>query len=173
MQERFSPLEVPPFYRNYVERVNDMELIEALTRGAEQVQETLSTITELQGDSAYLPGKWTIKELLCHMIDAERVFAYRAMCFSRNDPTSLPGFDENAYAPEANASGRSIVEIGQELSILRQSTIMLFKSFSSGMLHRRGVANNSTMSVTGLGYVIAGHENHHLQILRERYLRQQ
>ena len=111
-----------------------------------------------------------MRELLCHMIDTERIFAYRALRFSRNDKTPLSGFEENDYAPQANAQGRSLKKIADDMAHLRTSTIDLFETMTPDMLARKGTANKNEMSVVGLGFVIAGHETHHRQILVERYL---
>ena len=108
--------------------------------------------------------------MLCHMMDVERIFAYRALRFARNDKTPLQGFEEKDYAPEANAHGRSMAQILDEMQRLRYSTIDLFTSFSSEMLLRKGSANSTEISVLNLGYVIPGHETHHRKVLMERYL---
>ncbi|MEJ1236812.1 DinB family protein [Chryseolinea sp. T2] len=160
---------VPPFYQGYVNLVKNKDLFDNLEQSARITQQLLSTISESRGTYAYAPGKWTIKEVLCHMIDTERIFAYRAMRFARNDKTPLPGFEENDYAPEANAPNRTVVDIAAEMGRLRQTTIDLYRSFSTEMLQRTGTANNSAMSVLNLGFVISGHETHHRNVLSERY----
>jgi hypothetical protein len=162
--------EIPEFYQRYVEHVKDYPLLEALQVSSRRLQQIVSSISEELGAYAYAPGKWTIKELLTHMMDAERVFAYRALCFSRNDQTPLPGFDENAYVPQSNAHARSISEIARSMEVLRLSTIDLFVPCTPDMLKRFGSANASKISVEAIGYVIAGHEMHHCNILEERYL---
>jgi hypothetical protein len=161
---------VPEFYKGYVENVKTMDVLEALRTSSKQMSELLSGIPESKGDFRYAPEKWSIKEMLRHMNDAERIFAYRALRFSRNDKTPLNSFDENAYAPESNAGNKSINELAAELLNLRKTTIDLFESFNEEMLNREGTASNKVMSVLTLGYVIAGHEAHHYKILKERYL---
>lgn len=161
---------VPAFYQGYVELVKDMDLLDALALASKQVQELLPTIPEEAGTFRYQEGKWTIKEVLVHMMDAERVFAYRALTFSRNDQTALPPFDENAWAPLANAHQRTIAAIGGEMRRLRETTLDLFKSFSKDMLLFEGTASGKKMSALNLGYITAGHDLHHLNILRQRYL---
>ena len=108
--------------------------------------------------------------MLCHVIDAERIFAYRALTFARNDKTMLPGFEEKDYAPQANASGRSLKKIADEMAHLRTSTIDLFEGLTPKMLTLKGTANNNEFSVVAMGFIIAGHETHHRKILMERYL---
>ena len=171
MNQVFSTDQIPPFYRPYVARVQDYPLIEALERTSGETIQMLKGVPDSLGTFAYAPGKWTIKELLQHMMDAERVFAFRAMTFARNDKTNLPAFDENAYVPESNAHARSVAELIASMDRLRATTLDLFRSFTPEMLKRRGVANNVELSVESIGYIIAGHESHHKAIIIERYLK--
>lgn len=161
---------VPRFYKNYVKQVEETDVLQALQRSGEQTMKVVASITEAQQDHRYAEGKWSIRELLCHLIDAERIFAYRALRFARNDQTPLPGWEENDYAPLANAGGRGLSQIAGEMQRLRLSTIDLFEGFTEEMLWRKGLANNTEISVMALGFVIAGHETHHRKILLERYL---
>ena len=161
---------VPAFYRTYVEHVKNMDLADALREAGKQVQQLLETVPEEIGDYRYEAGKWSVKEVLNHMMDAERVFAYRALRFARKDQTPLHPFEENDYAPEANAHSRTIQQFSQEMQRLRETTIDLYASFSPEMLQREGIASNKKISVLNLGYIIAGHDIHHGKILRERYL---
>ncbi len=161
---------VPAFYKNYVKQIEEPDLLQALRISGHRMQELVHSIPLAKEDFAYEKGKWTIRELLCHIIDAERIFIYRALRFARNDKTNLHGFEENDYASQANASGRSLSKIANEMAHLRTSTIDLFESFTPEMLARKGTANNNELSVAVLGYVIAGHETHHRKILVERYL---
>jgi len=162
---------VPQFYKRYVEHVKDMDVLDAMRESIKTTLEIVRKLPESKGEFRYEPGKWSIKELLCHMMDAERIFAYRALRFSRNDKTPLPGFEENDYAPQANAHSRSLAEIANEMERLRQVNIDLFKSFTPEMLQRIGTASNAEVSVLHVGYIIAGHERHHQQVLKERYLK--
>lgn len=161
---------VPTYYQNYVKHVMDLPLMEALKSSQQSLQKLLLSIEEQKGDFRYAPEKWSIKELVCHMMDAERIFCYRALRFARNDKTSLHGFDENTYAPEANAHARTLVQLAQECSHLRICTLDLFNSFTDDMLLRTGKANNTEIPVLALGYIIAGHETHHRNVMQERYL---
>lgn len=161
---------LPPFYKRYAEKVKDFGIEEALHFSLDEMLKTIDFISEDKGDHRYEPGKWSIKELLCHVLDTERIFAYRALCFARNDKTSLPGFEENDYAPEANANARTLKQIAAEMKNLRLSSIDLFKSFSSEMIERKGLANGLEISVKNQIYLIAGHMLHHRQVLTERYL---
>lgn len=151
--------------------MKDMDVHEALSHASTITLELIRSIPEEKGTYRYGEGKWTIKELLAHMQDSERIQAYRALRFARNDKTELPGFEENDYAPEANAHGRTIKQLADELERVRLTTIDLFNSFTDDMLKREGLANKSKLSVLNLGYIIAGHELHHRRILVERYLK--
>jgi uncharacterized damage-inducible protein DinB len=121
-------------------------------------------------DYRYAEGKWKIKDIIQHLIDTERIFTYRALRFSRNDSTELPGYDENSFANHAHANERNLQGLLTELAAVRQTTIMLFKSFSPEDLMKTGVASGHTVSVRALGFMIIGHQNHHMKIFRERYL---
>jgi hypothetical protein len=161
---------VPPFYKNYVKQIEETDVLQALRLSGFRTQMLIHSIPASKSDFSYEDKKWTVRELLCHIIDAERIFAYRAMRFARNDRTPLPPFEENDYAPQANAGGRSMRKIADDLAHLRTVTVDLFESFTEDMLRRKGVANNNEISVLALGFIIAGHEAHHRRILTERYL---
>jgi hypothetical protein len=163
---------IPAFYKGYVENVKDLDVMEALKQSSEVALKFVRAIPETKGEYRYAEGKWSIKELLAHLIDAERIISYRTLRFARNDKTELAGFEENDYAPEANAHARSIAQLADELQRLRLTTIDLFNSFTEEMLKREGVANKNKFSVLNLGYIIAGHQLHHLRILKERYIKQ-
>jgi uncharacterized damage-inducible protein DinB len=161
---------VPPFYKTYVKQIEEGDILQALRISGHRMQELVHSIHPDKADFKYGENKWTVREVLCHIIDAERIFAYRALRFARQDKTPLAGWDENTYAPHVNATARSLKKLADELSHLRATTIDLFESFTPEMLTRKGVANNNEMSVAVLGFVIAGHETHHSKILVERYL---
>ncbi|HEY0652794.1 MAG TPA: DinB family protein [Chryseosolibacter sp.] len=162
---------VSKFYQGYVKNVMDLDMFDALRQSSRITLDLIRTIPESKGEFRYAEGKWSIKELLAHMIDTERIMAYRALRFARNDKTDLPGFEEKDYAPEANAHGRTIAQLADEMERLRATTIDMFESFTPEMLTREGTANKNLLSVLVLGYVIPGHETHHRKILIERYLK--
>ncbi|HYI78107.1 MAG TPA: DinB family protein [Chryseolinea sp.] len=164
----FSTL--PEFHKRYVQHVKDYDLLEAMKISSKETLSLVRSLTEEKGEYRYAADKWSIKEVLCHMIDTERILAYRALRFARNDKTNLPGFEENDYAPEANAKNRNVRQIADEMERLRVTTIDLFVNFTPEMLNRKGRANNLELSVLNLGYIIPGHESHHRSILKERYL---
>ncbi len=161
---------LPEFHKRYVQHVKDYDVLEAMKISSKETLGLVRSISEEMGEHRYAAGKWSIKELLCHMMDTERILAYRALRFARNDKTNLPGFEENDYAPQANANNRNIKQIADEMERLRQTTIDLFINFTAEMLERKGLANNLELSVLNLGYIIPGHESHHRAILKERYL---
>jgi uncharacterized damage-inducible protein DinB len=161
---------VPQFYKTYVKQIEETDVVQALRLSGFRMQLMIHSIPADKLDYRYAQEKWSVRELLCHVIDAERIFAYRALRFARNDKTALHSFDENSYAPQANADGRSLKKIADELTHLRASTVAMFEGFSTEMLTRKGIASNNEMSVHVLGFVIAGHETHHRRILTERYL---
>lgn len=163
--------EYASFYGGYINQVSDeYTLVEELEISVHRLVKFVREIPMDKFDYHYAEGKWTIKDILQHLIDAERVFAYRALRFARNDKTELPGFEEDDYVLEANANKRSIQDLLTELLIVRQSTLALFKTFSNEQLLRIGIASNNPMSVRALGFVIIGHQNHHLKVFEERYL---
>jgi uncharacterized damage-inducible protein DinB len=161
---------IPPFYKNYVKQLEQTDLQTSLRISSYRTMEFVHSIPDRKVDFRYAEGKWSIRELLCHMIDAERIFSYRALRFARNDKTELPGWEENDYAPQANAGERSLKSIADDMQHLRASTIDLFESFTEEMLNRKGTANKTEVSVKAIGFIIAGHETHHRNILKDRYL---
>lgn len=161
---------LPDFHKRYVQHVKDYDLLEAMKISSRETLSLVRSISEEKGEHRYATGKWSIKEVLCHMMDTERILAYRALRFARNDKTNLAGFEENDYAPEANAENRKIKQLAEEMERLRMTTIDLFENFTPEMLKRKGLANNLELSVLNLGYIISGHESHHRTILKERYL---
>jgi hypothetical protein len=161
---------IPAAYRNYVAMVTENDLIEALRLSMERIQTLVSGIPESRAGHRYAEGKWSIGEVLCHLMDCERVFAYRALRFARGDRTPLAGFDQDVYAPQANAAARTLDRIGSEMAHLRICTIELFDSFTPEMLDRKGEVNHNVLSAAALGYIIAGHDRHHWKVMQERYL---
>ena len=163
--------EYAAYYGAYIDSVTDAyNLVEELEISVHRLVKFVQDIPMDKFDYRYAEGKWTIKDILLHLIDAERIFAYRALRFARKDETPLASFDENAYVAEANANSRSIQDLLSELLIVRQATLALFKSFSEEQLLRKGIASNNPMSVRALGFTIIGHQNHHQRIFQERYL---
>ena len=165
--------EYQPYYGRYVSMVPDANIVKVLS---EQINETLAllrTIPESKEGFRYAPEKWSIRQLLGHVIDAERIFVYRALRFARNDQTPLPGFEENDYIRNASFDDYPLDELAAEFNSVREATALFFKHLSQEAWQRRGLANESEISVRALAYIIAGHELHHRGILRDRYLQPQ
>jgi hypothetical protein len=158
-----------PFYAGYIKNITG-DVIKALEDQLNSAKSFLKAIPQDKIDFRYAEGKWSIKEVVGHLIDNERVMAYRALSFSRNEKQSLPGFDENDFIKESNYSKRDYTDLVDELRKVRESNLIMFKSFSDEILDRRGIANNSEITVRAILYIIAGHELHHISIIKERYL---
>ena len=162
-------LPVPTWYQGYVNSLEKRNYMEVLRENLKATPSLLLALAEEKWDYAYAPGKWTVKEVILHLTDCERIFSYRALRFARNDKTELPGFDENEYAPNSFAHKRSEISVIEEYKAVRNATLTLFDSFDSLMLSRTGTANGNEFSVNMIGAIIAGHEIHHKKILHDRY----
>ncbi|MGH9972236.1 MAG: DinB family protein [Pyrinomonadaceae bacterium] len=159
-----------PYYGRYISLVSEGDILTVLSKQAEETLALLGSIPESRADFRYAPDKWSIKELLGHVIDTERIFAYRALRFARNDQTPLPGYEQDDYVRNASFDGYPLAELAAEFQIVRESSLSLFKHLDKGAWVRQGKANDSDVSVRALAYIIAGHELHHRDILRSRYL---
>lgn len=162
--------EYAPFYKNYIKSLGNANLFEILDRSLHDLIQTIENLPEEKLNFQYEEGKWTIKELVQHIIDAERVLSYRALRFSRNDATDLPGFNEDWYVENSNGKDRNIEDLLEEFTFLRKGSISLFKSFTDEMFTLSGSIDGGDMSVRALGFIIAGHQIHHLKIIKEKYL---
>lgn len=159
------------YYDKYIQLVSNGSLLEQYKTVFEETKKMILSLPEEKLNYRYAEGKWSIKEVMMHLADGERVFAYRALRFARKDPTPLAGFDENIYVPESKAAGRKIEDIMREFTAVRSSSIELFSSFDDEILKRKGPANNKEISVRALAYIILGHEMHHVSVVKERYLK--
>lgn len=159
----------PAFYHNYVLKVEHNDVLAALEAHLKETNGFLQAIPKDKWDYAYANGKWTIKELVQHMIDGERIFGYRALRFSRKDLTPLPGFDENLFAANAMVETRSPQSLLEEHEVVSKGSLLLFQSFTEEQLSCSGISNGSSISVNAIGFVIAGHARHHVDVMRERY----
>jgi hypothetical protein len=159
-----------PYYSTYIDRVPDGDIVDTLTRQTPETIAFLRAIPDAKADYRYAPEKWSIKEIIGHLADGERVFQYRAFRFSRADDTPVPGFDENLYVANAPFSRLRMSDLIDDLEHLRQSTIHMFASMDEEAFTRRGVANEAGVSVRAIAYIMAGHETHHIQVMKERYL---
>lgn len=165
-----SENEYAPYYSNYIKAIENLDFFETLETSLNEAIAFLEAIPNEKLKYRYAKEKWTIKEILQHIIDTERILSYRALRFSRNDATDLPGFDENWYVIHSNANQRDFTDLINEFFCTRKSTQSLFKSFSEEMMLKIGSANESEFTVRALGFIIIGHQKHHLQVIEERYL---
>ncbi|MCK6649947.1 MAG: DinB family protein [Bacteroidia bacterium] len=162
--------EHPAYYAHYIGLVKGDNILKQLEDQVIDIQAIISEIPEEKESYAYAPGKWTIKELLGHIIDTERIMAYRALRFARKDKTALPGFDENDYVANSDYNKRTLYDIAHEFAIVRESNLALFKHFNEEALDQRGTANNNEATVRAILFMIAGHANHHLNVIKTKYL---
>lgn len=167
---RPSASEHAEFYAGYIRAVPEGDVLDALIAGEELMTALLSDLSEEEAEKGYAPGKWTIKEVIQHCSDAERIFAYRALRIARGDKTDLPGWDENAYAPMSKANERSLEELLDEFESVREATMTLFAGLPAEAWERRGTANGHEVSVRAIAWINAGHVLHHCAVLQERYL---
>ena len=158
------------YYSTYIDRVPDGDIVETLKRDTTETLAFLRAIPESRFDFQYAPEKWTIRQVVGHLADGERVFQYRAWRFSRADTIPVPGFDENLYVANGPFTRVSMPDLISEFENLRRATIHLFSSMDGESMARRGVANDAEISVRAIAFIIAGHVSHHLQVLKERYL---
>lgn len=159
----------PTYFDTYIDLVEDIDLAEAFRQSLAEIDSLDKNALQTLGDRVYAPGKWTIRDLFQHVIDTERVFAYRALRFARNDKTELPGFDEGLFAANSGANRRSLEDVIAEMRLVRESSAMLFATFDESALRRTGVMFNSELPVLAIGFTIAGHQKHHFRIMEERY----
>jgi hypothetical protein len=163
--------EYAPYFLKYIDLVPDeVDILEFLEDTIMDTEDLLSKIPLSKQEYSYADGKWTVKEILQHIIDTERIFTYRALCIAREDKTSLPGYDENEYAAKSIANHRSMDSLLDEFDKVRDATITLFKTFPKTALSQTGISNGNPLSVRAIAYILAGHELHHLNVIQERYL---
>jgi len=162
--------EYATYYEKYVSLVPDTDIVETLSRQNEETLALLRGITEERAEHRYEPGKWSIKQVVGHLIDAERIFAYRALAIARGDKARLPGMEQDEYMAGADFDSRTLADLAEEFSHVRRANVIMFKNLDADRWSRRGVASDNEVTVRALAYIIAGHEAHHVRILRERYL---
>jgi uncharacterized damage-inducible protein DinB len=158
-----------PYFSNYINLVAGDDIEKAFEDQQLQLAGLLNSVPDNKADYAYADGKWTVKQVLLHIIDAERIFAYRALWIARKAETPLPGFDENSFAAIADVGNRKMEDLKNELVAVRSATQFLFNSFTEEELSRKGISNNKEISVNALGFITLGHLTHHFNILKERY----
>ena len=170
MNQRPAATEYHPYYETYVGQVPDGDILETLRTSGQATLGLIAPLNDEQADHRYAPEKWSVKQVLGHISDMERVFAYRALSFARRIPDQLPGVDQDLYARNANFDGRGIAEIREELATVRAATLSLFESLTEELTRLEGVASDCPFTVRAIQWIVAGHEMHHRKVIRERYL---
>lgn len=167
---RPQPNDYAAYYETYVGKVKGDSIAEIISTYSQPIFNFYSSLPEEKADHRYAEGKWSVKELLLHMIDAERIFGYRALRIARKDKTPLPGFDENSYTPASKASERTLQSLKEEFAAVRKATDILLSTFDEEQLSQRGTASDQPVTANAIAFIIYGHMLHHKQILEERYL---
>jgi len=171
MIPRPTPAEYAPYYESYIGKVPPGDIIDLLSSGVEETVRLLRDLSDHQAVFRYAKGKWSIKEIVGHLSDTERVYTYRALRFARNDPTVLPGFDQDKFVEEAAFDARPLADILNEFRAVRAASIAFFRRTLPATLLRRGTASGFEFTVRAIPYILAGHEIHHMGVIKERYLR--
>jgi len=166
---RPSPQDCASFYQPYILNTNATEPIVSLSNAFDKLKSCLTTISDQKSSHKYAPEKWSIKEIIQHLIDTERIFAYRALSIARGD-FKMASFDQDIYVKKSNADYRVWKELVDEFYFVRESSMLLFKSFDNSMLNAIGEMGNHPVTVNALGFIIAGHQNHHIKVIEEKYL---
>jgi hypothetical protein len=161
--------EYDPYFDRYIKLVPEGNLLELLRSQTQETRESFEKFSEDRGNYSYAPGKWSIKEVLGHVMDSERIFAYRILCISRGEQQPLPGFDQNDYAAAADYARIPLSKVVQHYEALRRSTFFLLEQIPGSAWNRTGISNQKRISLRALAYIIAGHERHHLRVLSELY----
>jgi len=162
--------EYPSYYNRYINLIKSEDILEVLENQNQNMHELLSRIGEEAAGYRYAPDKWSVKEVIGHIIDVERIFVYRALRFARNDKTPLPEFEESDYVKHANFDSRALIDLADEFRIVRESTLSMFYSFENEIYNREGTASGFKFTVRAIPFIIAGHETHHRQVIREKYM---
>ncbi len=169
-RQRPTAEEYGDYYAGYVGQVPDGDVLETLERQGEEVVELLAGLAESDGARRYAPGKWSVKEVLGHVIDTERIFAVRALAFARGERQSLPGFEQDDYVRTGEFDARPLAGLIEEFAAVRRANVVFFAGLGEEAWGRRGTANNLPFTVRAVAWILAGHAAHHLQVLRKRYL---
>ena len=168
--QRPDQSEYAPYYQQYIKDVPQIDILEYLKQQLDETVKLFSGVSEEKASFRYAPDKWSVKEVLGHILDSERIFAYRALCISRDEKNSLPGFDQNIYTANANFDKLKLTDIVEEFVALRKSNLKMFGNFSEEMWTRKGTANKNEVTVRAVAYILAGHALHHINVVREQYL---
>lgn len=168
---RPQPNDYAAYYTTYISKVEGDNVKDIIRTYSEPLLQFYSSLPEDKADYKYAEGKWSVKELLLHIIDAERIFSYRALRIARKDETPLPGFDENAYTPASKASERTLQSLKDEFAAVRKATDIMLDSFDEEQLSQKGTASNQPVTANAIAFIMFGHMIHHRQVLEERYFK--
>ncbi len=171
ISNNLNPIEYNIYYKSYIDNATNLDIVEGLKQNLNSVVSFYSNIPQEKHDYAYAEGKWIVKDILLHIIDTERIFTYRALRIARQDKTPLTGFEQDDYVASGYASTRTLISLLEEYKVVRQASIALFSNFDYNTLAQIGEASGFPITVRAIGYILTGHENHHNQILKERYLK--
>lgn len=164
------PTEHPAYFTHYIDLVKNDDVLKELKSQIAELKHLMAGIPQEKESFVYAPGKWTIKEILGHIIDTERIMAYRALCVARKDKSKLPGFDQNAFVANANFNNRTLKDLAYEFAVVRESNLLLFKHFTESSLNEIGNSNGAEISVRAIIFMIAGHTTHHVNVIKAKYL---
>ena len=167
--QRPAENEYAHFYASYVARVPEEDVLAAIEQQSSETQRLISSLDESRAKYRYAEGKWSVKEVIGHVTDGERIFGYRALCIARGEKNSLPGFDEQAYMKDANFDNWRLGDLAEAYALARRSNIVFFRNLTDEAWDRRGIANDSEITVRALAFILVGHDRHHLNVLREKY----
>ena len=158
------------YYQQYIDQVKGDDIFRILIEQNLESQNILNSFSESKGNYNYAEGKWTVKQIIGHLMDVERIFAYRALCIARGEKQSLPGMDQNLYVANGNFNKRQLFDLNYEYRLLRETNVLLFGSFDKSTLQNRGTASGYEVTVLALMFMTVGHEKHHLKVLTEKYM---
>lgn len=167
---RPSANDYAPYYSRYIDLIEGENILHLLNEQSIKTQQILNSFPEWKGNYAYADGKWTVKQVIGHLMDVERIMAYRALCIARNEKKPLPSMEQDDYVREGKFNERELFDLNYEFRLIRETNMLLFKSFDEEVLRRKGIAAEKEVSVLALLFIIAGHEKHHIDILKEKYL---
>ena len=167
--DRPTPAEHAPYFEQYLRYVTELDILAVLDKQPADVRALLAQLSDTQAGTRYAPEKWSVKEVLGHLIDSERIFGYRALCFARGEKKSLPGFEENDYAKTSGHDQCRISDLVDEFELARKSNVAMFEHLPEEAWLRTGIANENKVSVRALAFVLVGHTRHHLEVLRSKY----
>jgi len=160
----------PDYAQKYLDLIEGDDIISILHQSSKELTDVINSFPESKGDYSYDKDKWTVKQVIGHLMDTDRIFAYRALSIARGEKQPLPSFDQNIYVLNGNFNKKSLVELSYEYRLLRESNLLLFRSFDSLIYQNRGIAAGSEVTVLGIMFMVAGHQKHHIKILKEKYL---